>query len=279
VADFPNIFFMCMHKGGSTFVAGQLFRSLEKLHDNLTCYPLARLYVDWFHEVKQEKGWGSTISEEITNQRMLEMLTEFPIPQTGALVSRFYPTHWKVLEQYYGGDFPPDNARLLLMRRDPRDALVSMYYSVAYSHSPKAMSAQGIDLEAERKQLQEQGVYDWIASVLAQPESSQVLGEFIQCAHLLDSHPDAVDLPYELLINDSDTWLRSFIAATGLDDVVDQRWYRRMKNHLKPPEQVDHMKHKRRMRPGNWRDVFDDKLTSMMKDRVGQVMEKLDYSW
>ena len=86
-------------------------------------------------------------------------------------------------------------------------------------------------------------------------------------------------MPYELLINHPRRWLNRFVRAAKLEDIVTDQWYDEMEKNLTPPTEVDKMKHKRRMRPGNWRQYFDDELKSMLDTQIGDRLVQYQYTW
>ncbi len=244
-------------------------------------YQVGHTYVDWFLKNRDPLGLDPTYDDTELTRRLKMMFSENPIPQTGCLVGRLYPQHIPAICQHLNAEFPVADSRVFVMRRDPRDALVSMYFSKAYSHDEKAMltSARQDSIESTRNRIREMGIYHWLENVLANPNSREIMNEFTFCANLLATDSGVVDLPYEQLTTHPQEWLTTFVKHAGLERIVGEAWFTEMKNHLIPPETEDKYQHKRRVTPGGWKEVFDDKLTYLLKNRIGEQMEQLQYDW
>ena len=263
-----------MHKAASTFVADVLFNSLAR----------RTAYYDLFHVgsfliryLKREN-----IDAGITNEENWANLARFfedsPIPKSNGLIGRVYPLHMAAIERHLGHPIPDEGNRLLVMRRDPRDALVSLYYSMATSHTVEEVEENRELFIDRRSKLQQQSVCEGIKSLLRN-NMDAVIPEFLHCTDLILGNKNICDLPYEKLIEQPSTWLSKFVEATELEDITDEQWFASMLDHLKPPETEDPTSHKRRMRPGNWKTVFDDELSEMVKERIGERLAEFDYTW
>jgi hypothetical protein len=281
MADRPNIYFICVHKGASSFVAGHLLPSIARRCSDYSTYMVGKKYLEWFLAKRESEAMKPTLDRDLLGARMVRMLDDHPLPRANCLVGRLYPGYLPAISKHLNESFPPAKSRVFLMRRDPRDALVSMYYSLAFSHDESAMlvGRASDELKAQRRQLQRIGVYRWIASTLSESGSQDIVGEFESCAKLLRDYPQIVDLPYELLLRNPRSWLSTFVSESGLNDVVDDTWYNTMVQQFVVPESEDVNRHKRRMKPGNWKDVFDEQLTQLINKRVGEQMEQLEYPW
>lgn len=278
---FPNIYFICVHKGASTFVSGNLLPSVARRCKDYSVYQVGHEYVEWFLKNRDALNLKPTHDATEVCRRLKIMFSEHPIPSTGCLLARLYPNHVPAICEHLNVEFPFSGSRVFVMRRDPRDALVSMYYSKAFSHNEKAIlvSSRSDLAQANRNRYQEMGIYNWLESVLANLANGEILDEFKFCARILADHREVVDLPYEQLINDPQEWLTTLVKHAGFDRIVGEAWYSEMKKHLVAPETEDIYQHKRRVTPGGWKEVFDDHLSDLLKKRVGEQMEQLQYGW
>lgn len=279
--DRPNIYFICVHKGASSFVAGHLLPSIARRNPVFSTYMVGRKYLEWYLASRERLGMEPTLDRDLLSRRMVRMLEDDPLPRSNCLVGRLYPDHLAAISEHLNEPFPPANSRVFLMRRDPRDALVSMYYSLAFSHGESALliGRESAAIEERRRQMQKIGVYRWISDTLADTDNEAIVDEFTNCADLLRDNPQIIDLPYELLMSDPHLWLAKFIDCAGLHDVVNDAWYNTMARQFIPPETEDVNQHKRRMTPGNWKEVFDEQLALLLNERVGEQMEQLAYPW
>ncbi len=281
MSQFPNIYFVCVHKGASTFIARNLFPSLAKRNSDFKLFNVGLEYVDWFHANSERLKLEPTSDQDEMTRRLKLMFAERAMPETNGLIGRLYTNQIEAICQHLQDDFPPRKSRAFIMRRDPRDALVSMYYSRAFSHSEKSMLTvvASDKLDQRRNNMRKMGVYKWIEQLLVNPKSQEIIEEFSRCALVLEQRPDVIDLPYEQLINEPRQWLEAFVSHSGFESIVDDQWFDEMCENLKPPVEIDNFQHKRRVKPGNWKEIFDNNLAEIMKNRVGSTMEQLQYQW
>ena len=269
----PNIFFLCMHKAASTFVADVLLQSISKRSKDYEVFNIGSLLINYLDK-RQKQGGSRPKNRAEQKQQLDEFLQEQPVPSSNCLVGRLYSHHWDTVSGYCD----ESRDRVMVMRRDPRDALVSLYYSLAISHDLNATERGKEAMNSARTTLASQGVRDGLKTMLTKSMNGTIT-EFLHCTDLIASGDNVIDLPYEMLINDRYQWLHRFVKGAGLSDIVNDRWIEEMANHLTPPEKEDPTSHKRRMRPGNWVDVFDDELKDMVTSSLGGRLEQFGYAW
>jgi len=275
----PNIYFLCMHKAASTFVADVLFSSIARRTTSYELYQLGSFLIRHLRQQQELAAEEAMRSPPDRQQQLLQFLQENPLPESNGLIARLYPGHMLALENYLGRALPNPDSKLMIMRRDPRDALVSLYYSLSISHSVDGIEGDHTTFLEKRAHLQNKDIREGLKCLLDKRGGDSTIPEFTHCTNLILSNSHVCDLPYELLISDPHLWLAKFIEFAELDDIVDEDWIEAMVEHLKPPEIEDPTSHKRRMRPGNWVDVFDDELKQMLQDRLGDRLELFGYFW
>jgi hypothetical protein len=275
IPTLPNIFVLCMHKAASTFVADVLLPSIARRSSH---YDLFNLGSNLILFTERRQAAGEVCTDRDPNQRLADYFLAEPIPKSNTLFGRIYPGHLAAIEEAIGMPLPNESNKLAVVRRDPRDALVSLYYSVAISHDPGQTEGDASSFRAFRDSLAQRDLREGLKYLLSNEEISVTTREFMCCTRLLEN-PQVGDLPYELLLNKPLAWLKQFIGFAGLERYVDEDWYEGMITHLQPPETEDPARHKRRMKPGNWVDVFDGELKNMFDQRVGSLMEQFGYVW
>jgi hypothetical protein len=105
-----------------------------------------------------------------------------------------------------------DRRPLVLMLRDPRDVLVSSYYSVAYSHALPGGAAARAKFEARRTAARAMDIDEFVRDA-AEP-LQRVYRAYAD--HLLH-RPNLTLLTYEELIANPREWSRRLIRAIGLE--------------------------------------------------------------
>jgi hypothetical protein len=213
------------------------------------------------------------------HELLLRCLEQNPLPESNALIGRVYPGHLPIIEQKLNTRLPDEHHRLVVVRRDPRDALISLYYSLAVSHDPVRIEGDQEIFRNTRQNLQRQDIRDGLKSMLESDSTSITSQEFLECTELLLDNPDVCDLPYEKLLNSPRQWLEEFVQYANAGRYIDDQWMETMLENLQPPEIEDPSVHKRRMRPGNWVDVFDNELRDIVDQRIGQRMKQFGYVW
>ena len=246
----PTTVLLSVHKGASTFLAHDLAKAMTRVFSGLEHLP--------FHQMLQR---GTPVED-------------LAVPPTGVLVSRVYPPHYDMLVE---DPVPPTgrfaDKKLVLLRRDPRDVAVSLYYSLAYSHSEPPVDKEGFT--ARREALRSMDITDAIREDTARP----AIRQFRTTIDFLERFPHTCLTTYETLIGDFPAWMRQVAEYLEWTDEEAEAVSRGLEESVKPPDEVDPYQHKRRMTPGNWREVFDHRLRKIFERRIGPELEAAGYGW
>jgi hypothetical protein len=244
----PTIILLSVHKGASTFLAGEFASAAQCLLPGLVHLPVHYL---------QLRG---------------RTLADMALPERGVLATRVYPHLYDALIESpvpRCGRFA--GKRLVMVRRDPRDVAVSLYYSAAHSHPvPPGDPAPFL---ARRRRLLELGVSEGIRAETAAP----ALAEFRQAMDFLDRFPQTLDAPYEQLVIEPDRWLSRVADHLGWATAVVPVLGDALRPCLQPPPRERPDQHKRRITPGNWREVFDDRLCALFQHEAGSLIARAGY--
>ncbi len=102
--------------------------------------------------------------------------------------------------------------KILLMVRDPRDILVSDYFSISKSHPEPSKGGDKAEAFLERRfQSQSQTIDAFVLS-----EAGQYYSRLSTYLHHLDGKPNVLLLRYEDMISDYKSWLESIIRFLEL---------------------------------------------------------------
>ncbi|MHC4990973.1 MAG: hypothetical protein ACYTGC_08325 [Planctomycetota bacterium] len=246
----PTVIFLSVHKGASTFLAAQLAPAICREMPGVE-----HLRIGW-HLLR-----GTPMSQ-------------MTLPPTGVVATRVYPAHFDQLIE----DPPPAGGRfadkhLVMVRRDPRDAAVSLFYSKAYSHRVPPGKEQKF-LE-ERARLQAMSPADGIWELT----SEEPIEEFRATTRFLERFPQTCLVPYELLVGDFERWYRTVADHLQWSSPLAERIAEGLAATVQPPAAEDPHQHKRRVTPGNWREVFDERLRALFEREIGSEMAQAGYDW
>ncbi|MEE9413967.1 MAG: sulfotransferase domain-containing protein [Acidimicrobiales bacterium] len=242
--------FLTVHKGASTFIASEFAFSLEKVFPEL--------------EV-------TNLGNEIIAGKSFEDVALRP---EGSAIIRMYPQDVdRVVEipAPSGGRF--SDKKIVVLRRDPRDAAISLYYSKVFSHSSQVRDPE--KLLREREELGEIGVYEGVL----QKTARAAMREFNLMSDFIDECPWALVTTYEKLVTDYATWLEGVAEYLGWDIAQTQDLYDRTKVSFDPPDVEDPNQHKRRITPGNWQEIHTPELQRLYERLGGERLEQAGYRW
>ncbi len=248
--DHPTTVFLSVHRGASSFIAGAFAREAER------CFPGLRTIR--FGELRERRG----SVEDIT------------LPPNGVLATRVYPGFIDRLREApvpSGGRFV--DKKLIVMRRDPRDAAVSWYYSTAFSHPAPPNGAESF--MQRRAQLREMGVVEGIRRLIAE----DAIFEFRAVSRFLQEYPDACEASYELLVTDCRAWTEKVAAHLRWPGRIVEELLAVFEQEVSPPGRERPGAHRRRITPGNWRIVFDEELCKLFERGLGDDLIRAGYVW
>ena len=204
------------------------------------------------------------------------------------------PEHWLTRPGCFGPMriFIPapgmDEARILLHLRDPRDVLVSMFFSYCYSHGGEVAGDVGY-----RREVADRGIDDFVLR-MATDDVAPVVGDYGTGCPLWDlagnlrqryqryvenvlGRPNAVLVRYEDMVADLESWLR---AVAGVFGVSDPAQIGRLKAQFVPHLHVyeeNPWAHKRKLAPGDHRQKLKPETIGRLNDVLGDVLERLGY--
>ncbi len=163
---------------------------------------------------------------------------------------------------------PLENNTVVLLVRDPRDMLVSLYFSIAKSHViPKGNSA----LKAQREQAVQQSIDEFVL---------KRAGGYLQQFRRYETELDQLNVRvyrYEDVIYNKDSWLRDLVQVIGLPEKPDLIESIAARFDV-VPEQEQEAQHIRQVHPGNHRRKLKPETISEINQTLEPFLSAHGYS-
>ncbi len=164
--------------------------------------------------------------------------------------------------------------RVILMIRDPRDVLVSEYYSYAFSHSePSKLGDKYVDFMKIRQKARNVTIDEYVLS-----ECDRVRVNYERyISLLLDRYAHVHVTKYEEMTSDFEAWLKKIlekcefeISDPLLESILNEA------GHLKPKQEDVHQ-HVRKGMPGDYKEKLDRKTIDCIDTKFSSVLKRFDY--
>jgi hypothetical protein len=197
-----------------------------------------------------------------------------------------------------------DGARIILHLRDPRDVLVSMFFSYCFMHPGEIAPNTGY-----RKEVAEAGIDKFVLD-MSDGNFSRYQGDYgtggrygsyigsvydryVRYFKEIVGRPNAIVFSYEEMILNFPSWLRKFVAAFELGDA--EKTYEFVRTHIEIQNDVtrsiptghaetiksageDIWSHKRKATPGDYKEKLKPETISKLNERFSGVLDVLGYS-
>ncbi len=182
-----------------------------------------------------------------------------------------------------------EHDRVILHLRDPRDALVSMFFSYCYSHPGEIAGDTGY-----RRQVADRGIDEFVLQ-MAMAAERPVKGDYGTGVHLWDlagnflsryraylthlaGRPNVVRVSYEQMIEDLPGWLSAVASAFPIREP--QTVVERAVEAYRPEFDVDGenvWSHRRKLAPGDYREKLRPQTVTALNCCFADVLEELGY--
>lgn len=167
-----------------------------------------------------------------------------------------------------------NNYRVVLSVRDPRDILVSNYYSTAYSHSiPPVESNKRKEFLGKRSWALEVGIDEFVLK-----ESDRVFRIFDKYKSNLCKHHNVGIVKYEDMIHNYQEWLMDLINKSGMkiSSSLEQELIK--KNTNKKPKSEDKLSHNRKGIAGDFKEKLEEDTIEKLNSKFKSVLLYFDYN-
>lgn len=207
----------------------------------------------------------------------LPYLDQLDFEQMEAYKHVFKPTGY--LYSVFGGMVEnidhPERYKILLMVRDPRDILVSSYFSIAFSHPLPGENSNKRDAFLAKREWAKQVSID--EYVLA--EAPRLL-ENLQRYHrlLLQPHPHTLVLRYEDMIGGFESWLDKLLQYTGCTIPAALRGNLLAGQLRQKPAAENQHRHVRKAVAGDYLEKLQPATIDRLNDLFGNIMPVFGYA-
>jgi hypothetical protein len=242
-----SVLFFTVHKCASTLMP-KILGYLNRRHLGLALADL-EAYVAAFHEQRAP----ALLAERRDSVFRREGLLYVPL-------RRLYPV--PAIEHY----------RTVLMLRDPRDVLVSHYFSMAYSHALPPTDGRRARFQTARRRFQTMSVDAYCL---------ERVGLWLECYLAyrdgLLGRPGVHLLRYEDMIRAPDRWLDQLAAAFGIMlDAADRAALTAI-GGFDETAADDKFQHIRKKQPGDHREKLTPATIAALNDRLAPVLHAFGY--
>lgn len=161
--------------------------------------------------------------------------------------------------------------KILLLLRDPRDVLTSLYFSVAYSHTV-VNNQLGEKLLKNREAAQLETIDEWVMK----PAQTFLKRYQFYCDELLGK-PNVCFLKYEHMVSDFPDWFEQVNQFLSLDN-VSQALQEKILAEANFEVEENINSHKRQVQPGDHKRKLKPETIAQLNSIFSEVLTSLDYA-
>lgn len=252
--DARSFMLLTVHKAGSSYV-GEIFKEI-----------FARHGYDLFDPATEAYDRGMTLETLLAEQPH-----RFAAPRSffGPFRDRF-----DAVATYFG------DARPIIHLRDPRDCLVSLYYSLRYSH-PVSAGQDGARLLVWRDRLVQTTIDGFVETFIDEGKMRDDGWPRVFAAldGIRRSSPDAILSRYEDMVEEFPDWLVGIVEQFGIeidyDMIIDLISRTDFLRNLRVEENP--YNHKRQITPGDFRRKLTPRSQALLTEFLAQELAWFGY--
>ena len=199
----------------------------------------------------------------------------YPYEQYGEWSKSIYPS-----KGYFFGPFRRfhssipwiNDGRMILHLRDPRDVLVSLYYSLRYSHSmPHANEKIASHMKATRDEVSKVDINKFVLA-----EALRIRKEYMDYLDGMAGMNAVWFSKYEDMVEDFEGWLIKASQAMGIEN---SKWLIKMLMEMQSFSTSENKKnHKRQVQPGDHLRKLDERTIENLNGILEEILLKTGYS-
>jgi lipopolysaccharide transport system ATP-binding protein len=217
----------------------------------------------WVHAILHTLAYHHLVLPEVDNRQFLKRPVEH---------GKIYPTLYITREEFHSVALPRRYHRFVIIR-DLRDTLVSVYFSVKYSHPILKPEQEALRQRLHELNLEE-GLLYMAERWLIKP--AMIQWSWLAARERLYRYEDLLDHDEELF---EEIFLKvcrlPFTRQQVREAVRTHRFEARTKGRPRGVEDVH--AHERKGIAGDWRNYFTDKVYDYVKSRYGSLLIATGY--
>jgi hypothetical protein len=246
-----SILFFTIYKAASSFIGG----FMRKVADETGITPVN--LDGYFYQIAKGGEW----------ERSGRVLVDVPYQSTGYFYGPF--------RSFNRGIPNIDDYKIFLVLRDPRDVVVSAYYSI-YSHVMPLVEGkkQKQTRVNRRKKLGRQTVDEHVINKLG--SDSRFLDRYVEYHRELMGKPNVFFLKYEDMVTDFDPWLDRLLEFLELNVSPQLIEEIRASANFKVSKE-DIYKHKRQVTPGDHKRKLKAETIDILNKNTEEILKLYGY--
>lgn len=164
-------------------------------------------------------------------------------------------------------DFIRDKKAIFFIR-DPRDILVSTYYSFGFSHGLSPLEFIRLRQLANRERIQKMTLDEYVID-----SAPKVIKSFDRVYELSQACSRCVVLKYEDLVDQYDLFIKEFRKYASISDDVERRIY----EQSRPVRKEDTTSHRRSGQVKGFQGKLQEQTIRTINDCLGDVLTRFGY--
>ncbi len=245
-SSIESLFFYTFHKCASTLFSTYVLKNFNGLS-----------HVDYANLIYS----GETV-KEVTFQKKGYIYGPIRLS-----VDPLSPVYSRLVAPLSKPEFIQDKLALFFVR-DPRDILVSLYYSFGYTHGISPVSEikeQQIEL---RDKIQALTLDDYVLSA-----ANEIADNFDKLYNLNQACERSIVLRYEDLIGDFENFIRQLTTYVSLD----QRVIQEIQQRSQPKQNENESAHRRSGKVGGFRDKLKNETIERLNNQLRHALATFRY--
>ncbi len=161
-----------------------------------------------------------------------------------------------------------DKIDIIFWTRDPRDILVSMYYSFGFSHGFSDIQSIRAYQEERRERIRQMTLDEYVLD-----EAPIMREKFEVMKHIMERRDSHILLSYEEMINDFDSFFRKLSSLIPLDTTTKKKIY----EETRPKTAEDRGQHKRKGSVGAYKEKLKEETIIKLNKKLWPILTYFNY--